>query len=604
MGKPLRFVCVMVAALFSMGAGATAYAAEPTQGSGRASQPGARPTKFACFKVRGLLSESPPSVYLLEPEEPQLHEMLQMMERARRDPAVAGLIVRVGDVEAAWAKAQEVRQALARCRKDGKEVICVLEGTGNLEYYVATAADRIVLLPAGHLMLVGLRAEAIFLKDLLDKIGVKAEVIQAGQYKTAGEALTRAAPSQAFRESVESVLEDYYGQLLQGISEGRRITQARAAALVREGPFTARQAKEAGLVDDVLFGDELLADLERRREGPVELDAEYGRMPRPQPLAAGPMGILSMLMKPQAGARRRAAAPAVAVLYAVGPIIREEPDGLTFGGHMVSARSFVQTIRKAADDESIKAIVLRVDSPGGSAAACDDIWRELRLADRKKPVIASLSDVAASGGYYIAAGSRAIYAEPGSMTGSIGVFGGKLVLTGLFEKVGLHVAIMERGGNTGIDSLFSELSPQERRRVEELVGQTYQTFLARVAETRPRMSSADVDKVAQGRIWTASQAHERGLVDGLGGLEEAIAAAKAAAGIPPEQAVEILHLPRPRSLFEVLLFGQEETAAVPAAWEAVPLAPGLSEAQLYIETLFRLRGEVTACLLPALVRIR
>jgi len=605
MGKLRRFVWLAAIVAFGSAASiAAAQTAESAAPSGGVQQRAGRPARFADVQVSGLLSESPPSVYLVEPEESALHDTLRAIGLARRDPALTGLIVRVGQVEAGWAKVQEIRRALSLCRKDGKQVICILEGTGNLEYYLATAADRIVLPPAGHLMLGGLRAEAVFLKGLLDKIGVKAEVVQAGQYKTAGEALTRTEPSQAFRESVGSVLEDYYRQLLEGIAEGRHMTGARAAALLREGPFTARQAREVGLVDDVLFYDELLSDLEGRLGGPVEVDAEYGRKRRPQPFAGGPMGLLSMLMGAEARGPRRTAGPAVAVLYAVGPIIREEPNGISLAGEVVSSRSFVRVIRNVADDGNVKAVVLRVDSPGGSAAACDDIWRELRLADRRKPVIASLSDVAASGGYYIAAGARAVYADPGSLTGSIGVFGGKLVLTGLLEKIGVNVAVMERGGHAGIESPFSEFTPHERRKVEELVAQTYRTFLARVAETRPKMSVADVDRVGQGRIWTASQAHKNGLVDTMGGLEEAIEAARAAAGIPPEQAVEILHLPRPRSFIEVLLFGEEETAELPAPWGAVRGAAGLSEARLYVGALLCMQGEVPVCMLPALIRFR
>lgn len=571
------------------------------QARARASRGGGPMTKYAYFEIAGLLQDSLPPVYLFETEGETLHSMISRMDRARLDDRVKGLMIRVRGFAANWAKVQEVRQAMLRCRQDGKDVICVLDGAGNIGYYLASAAGRIVLAPTGHLMLVGLRAEVIFAKGLLDKVGVKAESVQAGKYKTAGETLTREEPSPAFRESLESMLQDYYEQLVEGIVEGRGVSAERAAALIKEGPFTARQAKEAGLADDVMFYDELVAEL---REERFSVETDYGRTRRPRAVQPGSMNVFSMLMGGGRPARRRTTGPTVAVLHAAGPIVSGDIRGLDFGEQIVYSRAFIKTLRKAVDDDNIKAIVLRVDSPGGSARACDTIWRALRLADAKKPVIASLSDVAASGGYYIAAGSRKIYAEPGCLTGSIGVFGGKLVLTGLFDKLGLKVTVIERGGATGLTSMFSELSPQERQKLQELILDTYDTFLERVAETRPNMSVEDVDKVAQGRVWTARQAEQRGLIDALGGLKEAIEEAKRAAGIAPEQRVEILHLPRPRSLMEVVLFGREGAVqmSLPAGLADLPLP--LERVRPYLRALLSLQDEVSVCILPAIVTVR
>lgn len=560
--------------------------------------------RYACFEIDGFIRESLPPVYLFEVETETLHELLGRIERARRDENVNGIIVKVSDLRAGWAKVQEIRRALMRCRGDGKEVICYLEGSDNLSYYVATAAERIVMAPAGHLMLVGLRAEAIFAKGLLDKIGVKADSVQAGAYKTAGEALTRDSPSPAFRESLESVLQDYYYQLLDGIAAGRGIPVSRAAALVKGGPFTGRQAKKAGAVDDVMFYDELLADLRQQHEGRLVVQSDYGQRPRPQALKPGAMSFFNLLMGAGPARRARSKGPAVAVVHAIGPILRRDIEGFGFGQEIVGAASFVKTIRRAADDENIKAIVVRVDSPGGSALACDTIWHELRLADRKKPVIASLSDVAASGGYYIAAGARKILAEPGCLTGSIGVFAGKLVLSGLFDKIGLSVAVIEQGGRTGIMSMFSEFSADERRKLEELVMDTYDIFVARVAETRPDMSVRDVDKVAQGRVWTGNQAEQNGLIDALGGLQEAIAAAKEAAGIPADQPVEVVYLPRPRSLMEVVLFGKGDETGAPGLWGGLEMLAVPEQVRPYLSALMCLRSETLVCIMPAAVTVR
>ena len=590
--------CCALVAVVAVGGGLLSAAEQAKPAAGAAA-----PAKYACFEVDGSMPETLPPVYLMETTEGTLHAVLDGLGKARTDPQVRGLIVKVGDVGAGWAKVQEVRQELARCRQGGKQVVCVLEGGGNMGYYLATAADRVVLLPSGQLMLVGLRAEAIFLKGLLDKIGVKGDFVQAGKYKSAVESFTQTGPSPAAREELESVLDDYYQQLLAAVAEGRHVPESRAAALLRDGPYTAAQAKAAGLVDDVMFYDELVTDLARSGGPRFEVVTDYGRGERPEVPKPGSMGFLSMLLGGGPTRRAGVTGPSIAVIYAVGPILSEETDGLLFGEEMVSSRTLAKTIRKAAEDANVKAIVLRVDSPGGSADAADEIWHELRLADAKKPVLASLSDVAASGGYYIAAGARKIYADPGCLTGSIGVFGGKLVLAGLLEKVGLNVAIVERGRHGGIESPLSEFTPDERRKVAELVEDTYRLFLARVAATRPKMSVEDVDKVAQGRVWTGAQAYTNGLVDALGGLGEAIDGAKAAAGIPAGQAVEVIQLPKPRSLFEYLLFG-EESAQTPGLWGAAALPGPLARVRPYVAALMALDGELSICMMPAVIVVR
>jgi len=559
---------------------------------------------YACFDMKGLLPEAPPPFYLLQERTETLHDLLARISRARQDPAVAGLIVRVGPMATGWAKAQEIRRALMQCRRDGKDVVCYLEGSDTMSYYLATGGRRVVMPPMGSLMLVGVRAEAVFARDLLDKIGVAADFVQAGRYKTAGETLTRSEPSPEFRESVGSVLDDYYEQLLDGIAEGRGVPVSQAAAVLRRGPFTARQAKAAGLVDDVVPYERMVSQLGAERGGAVRLVRNYGRKAAPPVTKLSPMQLLGMLFGGMPRPRPRATGASIAVIYAVGPIVREEPEGAIFGSDVTTAERLTGAIREAADDENVKAIVLRVDSPGGSAAACDEIWHQLRLADGRKPVIASLSDTAASGGYYIAAGARKIIADPGCLTGSIGVFGGKLVVRGLFEKLGLNVAVFERGGRTGIMSLFSEFSTDERRKVKEIVEEVYRIFLERVAETRPGMSVADVERVAAGRIWTGRQARENGLVDALGGLRDAIAAAKEAAGLPVEKPVTILRLPRQKSIMELLLSGGVAQRPLPGLGAGLSMLPGEAMVRSYLDALGVLRSETVLCLTPALLMIR
>jgi len=559
---------------------------------------------YAFLEIGGTLAEALPAVYLFESEEDTLHSMLGRIEMARTDAGLRGIIVRIAGLEAGWSKVQDLRAALVRCRDAGKEVVCLLEGGDNLDYYLAAAGDRIVLAPAAHLMVSGLRAEAIFARGLLDKLGIEPDFVQAGAYKTAGESLTNTGPSPAFRESIESLLDDYYGQLVGAVATGRGLTVEGAQRLLADGPYTAKQALAAGLVDAVMFYDELVTDLRRRNGGALIVQHDYGLAKRRPVAPPGPFELLRMLM---GGPRAEppTSGPAIAVLHAVGPIIVGEKDDYALGDQAICARQMVETIRQVAANDDIKALVLRIDSPGGSALASDLIWRELRLLDGRKPVIASFSNMAASGGYYIGAGARRILAEPGSLTGSIGVFGGKLVLTGLFEKIGLNVVAFERGGPTSMDSAFELFSEQDRKKLQALLLSIYQTFLERVAETRPGLDVAGVEKVAQGRVWTGRQAFENGLVDELGDLGDAILAARRAAGIPAGASVEIVRLPRPRSVLEAMLLGlttsQTSGAALPWALDGLPHA---GRVRAYLRALLALRGEPAACILPVLISVR
>ncbi len=276
---------------------------------------------------------------------------------------------------------------------------------------------------------------------------------------------------------------------------------------------------------------------------------------------------------------------------------------LLFGEQVVTLPRMRREVRRAAADADVRAIVLRVDSPGGSALASDLLWRELRLAGRDKPVVASFSDTAGSGGYYIGAAAREIVAQPGTLTGSIGVLGGKIVVRGLMEKIGLSVDVVERGGATGLLSPFEDLSEAGRRKLSELVWDTYETFVNRVAAGRPEMSRDDVEQVAGGRVWTGRQALEAGLVDRLGGLEAAIARARQLAGIPEDQAVQIVRRPRARSLAEMLLLGSEDAVRLQGSWlGAAGALP--SVARSYLAGLVALRGEMRLCLMPAALLIR
>ena len=562
--------------------------------------------RYAEIEVRAPVVEMVPDMYLLEPDMDTLYDLVERIELAGRDDSIHGVIIRLRGWGGGWGKAQEFRQAIHRCRKAGKDVICFMQSGGNIEYYLASSCERVFMPPTGALFLTGLRAEVLFLKGLLDKVGLQGDMVQIGESKGAAEPLTRTTGSPAFRESIETLLDDYYRQLVEGIASGRNVGEDEVKALIDRGPFTARRAKEAGLIEDRIFYDEVLGGLKERHGRNVVVVPHYWKRRR----SAAPRGSgLQQLMKmflgtgPVSPRPKRPAGPAIAVLYAVGPLVLGDPDGIIIGEPVVSAERMVKLIRTARDDNNIRAIVLRVDSPGGSALASDMIWHELRRADEDKPVVVSLSDVAGSGGYYIAAGGRKIYANAATITGSIGVVGGKLVIKGLFDKVGLTVDVFQRGKNAGLFSSVEAFSEEQRELLRETLQETYEIFLDRIVDSR-KQPLEQIEKMARGRAWTGHLAQRGKLVDEIGGLSDAIAGARKEAGIEEDARVVILRMPEPRSLWEAIIFGPDGGARMPRGLMLHQLPPALRPACSYLNALSCLQDEHAVALMPGFISIK
>ena len=463
------------------------------------------------------------------PEQPTVRGIVETLRRAKADPRVSHLIVRPTGSGSFWAKTQEIRDAIIDFRKSGKKTVAFLEFGGDQEYYLATACERVFLLPTSSLDLKGLATYEVFLRGTFDKIGVQPDLLHIGDYKTAVNTFTEKTFTPAHREMTESLNRDTFDQLVQGIATARKKTPDEVRALIDQGPFNPEDALSAGLVDDLAYLDEVdekagLGDLTR-----TELD-DYTR-------AAG-SGI------------RFGRGDRIAVIYAVGTISSgrsgEGPDG-TYAG----SDTLVEYIQDAREDPSIKAVVLRVDSPGGSSVASDVIWRELMLLREEKPLIVSMSDLAASGGYYIAMAGHIIVAEPGTLTGSIGIFSGKFVTAGTFQKLGANIESVSSGKFADMNSPVRPYSADERAKVEEQMQHFYDQFVEKVATSR-KSTPAKIDAVAQGRVWTGRQAREIGLVDTLGGLTTALNAARERAKIPANRNVELVVFPPRRSFFEVL----------------------------------------------------
>jgi len=576
----------------------------PRAWSQEKAQEQARPVRYAEIEVRGPILETLPDLYLVKPETDTLYELVGRIDSARRDPAVHGLVLKLQSLGTGWAKAQELRQAIVRFRKAGKPVICFVESCGNLDYYVATSASRIVMVPSGSLLLVGLRAEVLFLKGLLEKLGVEADMVQVGEAKGAEEPFTRTTASEPFRRSINALLDDYYQQLVEGISAGRGLRKSWVRKLLDDGPYSARRARDAGLVDELRFYDELIQSLRQQHGEGFTLLEGYGGKQQASPFGANPQDLLKLFLggggqRPDRGLPQ---GPTIAVVYAVGTIVSDDPGDVLLGENVVNARRLCGLLGRLRKEDSVKAVVLRVDSPGGSAEASDLIWHELRRLDEVKPVVVSLSDVAGSGGYYIAAGGRKILAQEGTVTGSIGVVGGKFVLSGLFEKLGLTVDVYQRGEQAGLFSSVERLSERQRLRLRELLLDARRTFLERIRASRGQLVRQP-ELWSEGQTITGSQALSSGLIDAIGGLSDAIDVARDAAGLPEGSKFNVVRLPPAQSLLDVILWGKREVRT-PAWLLRLPLQRRDLPVLGYVGALGCLQDYRPAALMPVWITVR
>jgi protease IV len=463
---------------------------------------------------------------------------VESLRLAKRDPRITGVLLMPSAIDSPyWAKVQEMRDAVLDFRKSGKVVVAFLEYGGDREYYLASGADRVFLLPTSSLDVTGIASYEVFLRGTFDKLGAYPDFLQIGAYKTAVNQLTQKTFTTEHREMTESLNADTYEQLVRGIAAARKKTDAETRQLLDQGPFSPEDAVRYGLVDALAYEDQLDDRVPQLRQG-----GELRRVDGSEYQRVTPASI---------GVRTTSR---IAVLYASG-VITSGKSGYDPGtGEVIGSETFVEQLRRVRDDDSIKAIVLRVDSPGGSGAASDVIWRELMITrDQKpsRPLVVSMSDLAASGGYYISAPGQVIVAQPGTLTGSIGVFGGKVVISDTLSKIGVSTATVKSGKNSDISSPFARFSPEQRTKMGEYMAGFYRTFITKVAEGR-HTTPERIDAVGQGRVWTGAQAKERGLVDALGGLDTAVGIAKQRAHIPADEEVElVVYTPR-RSLYEAL----------------------------------------------------
>jgi protease-4 len=470
-----------------------------------------------------------------KPQEPDLLSILTLLRWAREDERLRAVMISLADLDAGWARLQEVRRALLALRQAGKLVSVFLPEGSTREYYLASAADLVVLAPAGHLAITGLAAEAMFFKGALDKLGIQAQVSQAGQYKAAGEPFTRESMSAPHREMLDSLLDDLYDQIIEGIAAARAKEKEDVRRLIDQGLFLAREALAVGLIDHVAYEDELQKIVEKRLGELHIIEADPYRRRR-----ASELRLKLLRDQPKK----------IALMTVNGPIKRGETIEGPDGPRAVGSTSFIRDLRYAREDQSVSAIVVRVASPGGSGLASDLMWRELKVTQAQKPVIISMGDVAASGGYYLALGGDVVFAEEGTITGSIGVIAGKAVLRDLYASLGVGKEILTRGQRAALFSDYLAFAPAEQERVDFEINAFYQDFVEKVAASRSLPLGA-AEANAQGRVWSGRQAWARGLVDALGGVEAALAEAKRRAGMPMDALAAIERFPKPPSLWRL-----------------------------------------------------
>lgn len=517
-----------------------------------------KPASIAHIRISGSLEEGvAPADPLFSSIQETLKSKLDRIKKASTDANVKGLILEIDGVSVGWGKIDELTEALNNFKKSGKKIFTYLESGEMKDYLVALSSNKIILPESGWLMLTGLRAEVTFYKEMLEKIGAQADFLKVGDFKSAIEPYTRTTMSESSRKQMESMLDDFYEKSIVARIQKERASKKWAAEDIRKvidnGPYTAKKASELGLVDLVGYFPAVTEAFKKElKVDDITLLQNYGKDKVEDIDLSNPFALLKLFATPKISSNSK---PKIAVIYASGTINTGKSEQSLLGSESCGSTTMIQAIKQAENDKSVKAIVLRVDSPGGSALASDLIWAELMRC--KKPIIASMSDVAASGGYYICMAASKIYAEPGTITGSIGVFGGKINMGGTYAKLGITSEVITRGANANLFSSTNSFSKSEREAMTRLIDDCYDQFITKALNGREKagkkLDRKTLEGLAGGRVWTGRQAKENGLVDELGTMQDAIKMASKLGGLNADTEPELLLLPKSKSFLDSFL---------------------------------------------------
>ncbi len=499
-----------------------------------------------------------------------LQSVLTRLQKAHDDANVKAVLLTLGSTHFNLSQASEIRDTLLELKSAGKRVFVYADGYDTDEYVMATGASDICMLEGGEIEIPGVGLETMFAKGLLDKVGVKADYVQIGEYKGADEEYTRTEPSKELRGELNKLVNGLYSQIVYGIAHNRKLDAEKVEELIDQSLVTGKAAKKAGLVDHLIDIDGMRDLITKQMGKEIDVVHDYGLAPKEQLDFSNPFALLKLLtQKPQQSDKT-----AVAVVYAQGVIVDGGGEGSLFSEEQnIGSEDMRRTMRMAARDDSIKAIVLRIDSPGGSALASEVMWQAVRRVAKDKPVIISIGSMAASGGYYLASAGDRIFADPTAIVGSIGVVGGKFVFKDLFEKLGLNTETFSRGKNANLFSSNEPWTDVQKQMVTKWMRETYEQFTERVMSSR-KGKIQNIDEVAKGRIFVAKDALKLGMVDQIGGLQEAIKYAAGAANLQSGE-FEIRVLPPTRTLADLFHGGD-------GAEEKLPIRPSIHIDELSI----------------------
>ena len=562
----------------------------------RKGEPTIRDNSVLALRVAGSLpdySPDDPFKRFFGGPDQSLTGLVMQFKKAKVDNRIKAILLDIDTSGVGWGKAEEIRDAITDFRSSGKPVYAYIEFGLNKEYYIATACDKIIVPPPGELFINGLAADVMFFRGSLDKLGVYPDIYQIGKYKSAGDMFTQKQMTDAHREYINSMLDDLFNRYVNTIAQARHKSSDDVRKLIDDAPYSAAQAKQAGLIDDTMYHDGVEQQL-KKLLGYKDSDT----------------------FTPVRGSDYRDVAPEslglnkgerVAVIYATGDIGSGSSQNSPSGDQSIGSDTLAKALTDAAGDKTIKAIVLRIDSPGGSGLASDIIWHAVEAANQKKPVVVSMSDVAASGGYYISASAAKIVAQPSTITGSIGVVAGKPVVRGFYDWLGISNEYVLRGKNAGMFRETEKFSDDERAKFEQWIKDTYYNdFVPKVAKGRKK-DPQFIDSVGQGRVWTGAQAKDRSLVDEFGGLDKAIEVAKQLANIPADKGVERVILPYPQTFLQQLLSGSNENANTEAEKQRMVYAALPEDARRalrYMALMERMKNGESMFLMPFDVRVK
>jgi protease IV len=496
---------------------------------------------------------------------PTVRDVWTSLRQASNDHRIKAVVLQPHGLTAGWGKLQELRQEILNFKKSGKPVYAYLQAAGSREYYLAAAADKIYLSPDDLLNVKGFRLEEVYLKNTLDKLGIGVEVDHIGRYKDAGDIFTKTGMSPETRDVLNQVLDQLYNDFCTTVGQSRHKSADDLRTLVDMGPFQASQAKAAGLVDELGYEDQMYADLNKRANS-SGLNKTY----------------LKAYFRATPGSGDR-----IALLAGEGEIVRGDPSSNVQGEGNISAGAFSKIIQRVRNDRSIKGAIVRVDSPGGDAVASDEILHELKLLSAAKPVVISMSDVAASGGYFISMTGDSVFSYPNTITGSIGVLYVRPNFRGLFEKLGLKEDILSRGKLADMDSVYQPLSDAAKQKLHDSIQATYRSFVSKVAASRKKTYD-QIDPLAQGRVWMGAQARQNGLVDELGGLDDAVALVRKRAKLSPSGDTNLVMYPPRRSLLDVLMNSPETSLEAVADVKLRQIVPGLPSQSFFNGGMLRI----------------